>query len=160
MAATVDLTDIIPDLITELTVPGVVSFADATDDEWLGHLRSGFWEAVLDGIIVGYTEADGLVSPLADGGPVMSRELQQVIIYYAGLRVIRNRMIDIKTKSKQVAGPVSVETEQSAMVLKSLVDELVRRRAVWLNRLSDVGATDSFYVDSVIARSVEFWDEF
>jgi hypothetical protein len=154
MAAAVDLADLIPDMKTELSVPGVDSFTGASDDEWLAQLRNAFWESVLDGIIVGYKETDGLVVPLDSSSTVaLTRDLQQVVIYYAGLRILRNRMVDIKTKTKSVAGPVTFEVEQSAMVLKGLFDELIRRRKIWLERLSDMGATDSFYVDAVVART-------
>lgn len=154
MSALVDLSDLTEDMKSELSVPGVDSFTDATNAQWLAQLRNAFWEAVLDGIIVGYQETDGIVRPIDTSSEVpLPRDLQQVVIYYAGLRILRNKMVDIKTKSKSVAGPVSFEVEQSAMVLKGLFDELVRRRKIWLERLSDIGATEAHYVDAVIARS-------
>lgn len=154
MSALVDLADLTEDMKSELSVPGVDSFTAATNAQWLAQLRNAFWEAVLDGIIVGYKETDGIVSPLDTSSTVaLPRDLQQVVIYYAGLRILRNKMVDIKTKTKSVAGPVSFEVEQSAMVLKGLFDELVRRRKIWLERLSDMGATEAHYVDAVIART-------
>lgn len=154
MSAFVDLSDLTDDMKSELSVPGVDSFTTATDSQWLSQLRNAFWETVLDGIIVGYQESDGVVSPIdASSSTPLARDLQQVIIYYAGLRILRNKMIDIKTKTKSAAGPVSFEVEQSATVLKGLFDELVLRRQIWLKRLSDIGSTDSYYVDAVIARS-------
>ena len=154
MSAFVDLSDLTDDMKSELSVPGVDSFTTATDAQWLSQLRNAFWETVLDGIIIGYQESDGVVSPIdASSSVPLARDLQQVIIYYAGLRILRNKMIDIKTKTKSVAGPVSFEVEQSATVLKGLFDELVTRRKIWLKRLSDIGSTDSHYVDAVIARS-------
>lgn len=154
MSALVDLADLTEDMKSELSVPGVDSFTAATNAQWLSQLRNAFWEAVLDGIIVGYQETDGIVRPIDTSSTVaLTRDLQQVIIYYAGLRILRNKMVDIKTKTKSVAGPVSFEVEQSAMVLKGLFDELIRRRKIWLERLSDTGATEAHYVDAVIARS-------
>lgn len=149
--AVVDLADLVADMETELSVPGTATWGAATEEQWVAHLRNAFWEAVLDGIIVGYTENEGLVSPKSGDG-TLPRELQQVIIYYGGIRIIRNKLLDLKTKFKTSAGTVAYETEQSANVLKGLLDELVRRRNIWLQRLSDMGTTDSQYVDAVVMR--------
>lgn len=151
MAATIDLSDLIDDMKTELSVPGETSFAAATDAQWLSQLRNAFWECSLDGLITGYTESDGIVSPLSGTTP-LARDLQQVVIFYAGVRVLRNKLVDLKTRFATEAGPVKYEVEQSAAVLKGILDELIRRRNVWLIRISDVGHTNASYVDMVISR--------
>jgi CelD/BcsL family acetyltransferase involved in cellulose biosynthesis len=73
---------------------------------------------------------------------------------------MRNRLLDLKTRFRAEAGPVKYEIEQSAQVLKGLLDELVRRRNVWLTRLSDLGSASTYYTDMVIARtdSISFGD--
>lgn len=152
MAATVDLSELVEDTKAELNVPGVDNYASATVDQWTTQLRNAFWEAVIDGIIVGYEESDGIVSPKSGTTP-LGRELQQVIIFYVGVRVIRNKLLDQKTKFAASAGPVKYEYQQSANVLKGLLDEWVNRRSVWLTRLSDIGKVDSYYVDALTARS-------
>jgi hypothetical protein len=134
-------------------VPGQAAVVGGTEAEWVAQLRNAFWEAVLDGIIVGYTEADGVVKPLEASGKALSRDLQQVIVFYAGVRVLKNRLMDLKTRFAAQAGPVRYETEQSAQVLRGLLDEAVRRRNIWLERLSDLGVTDSYYIDAVTART-------
>ena len=151
MAATVDLSDLIEDMKTELSVPGETGFVNSTDAQWLSHLRNAFWEAVLDGIIHNYVESDGIVSPSSGSDP-LTRELQQLVIYYGGIRIIRNKLLDLKTRFKAEAGPVKYEIEQSASVLKGLLDELVRRRNVWLVRLSTLGQSPTYYADMVISR--------
>lgn len=151
MAATVDLNDLIDDMKTELAVPGESGFANATDAEWLSQLRNAFWECALDGLISGYQESDGVVSPIS-GSTALPRDLQQVVIYYAGVRILRNKLVDLKTRFVTEAGPVKYEIEQSAAVLKGILDELIRRRNVWLIRISDVGHTNARYVDMVISR--------
>jgi hypothetical protein len=156
----VDLSDLIEDMKSELSVPGETSYATATDAQWVAQLRNAFWEAVLDGIINGYVESDGIINPSASGGADLGRDFQQVIIYYAGIRIMRNRLLDLKTRFRAEAGPVKYEIEQSAQVLKGLLDELVRRRNVWLTRLSDLGSASTYYTDMVIARtdSISFGD--
>lgn len=150
--AAVDLSDLVEDAQAELNVPGVDNYPDATSEQWVAQLRGAFWEAVLDGVITNYTESDGVVSPKS-GTETLSRELQQLIIYYVGVRVIKNKLLEAKTSFKTAAGPVKYEYEQSANVLKGILDEFVRRRNFWLMRLSDAGTVDTHYVDMVITRN-------
>lgn len=158
----VDLGDLTELLLAEVDAPGEDSFPDATDDDWVNNLRSAFWEAVLDGVIPPnqFTENDGLVAPVDENGEDLSRELQQLIILYAGVRVIRNKMRVMNTLFRSKAGPVEFETQQSANVLKAIMDELVRKRNLVLQRLSDLGTVESHYIDMVIERndSIAFGD--
>ena len=147
----VDLADLVEDVKSEMNVPGVDNYPDATDDQWVTQLRNAFWEVVLDGLISGYTESDGIVSPQS-GTTELSRELQQLIVYYVGVRVAKAKLLELRTAFKAAAGPVKFEYEQSAGVMKELLQEYVRRRNFWLARLSDVGSVPSYYLDGVMAR--------
>lgn len=150
----VDLGDLIEMVQSEVDAPGEDSFPNATDDDWLNNLRSAFWEAVLDGVISPskYTEDEGSITPIDVTDPDLSREMQQLIVLYAGVRVIRNKIRTMNTVFRTKAGPVEFETQQSANVFKTILDELVRRRNLILTRLSDVGAANSYYIDMVLAR--------
>ena len=150
----VDLGDMIEFLQTEVDAPGEDSFPDATDDDWLSNLRSAYWEVVLDGIVSGsrYTETDGLIEPTDTTDDDLSRELQQLVVLYAGVRVIRNKIRTMNTVFRTKAGPVEFETQQSANVFKTILDQLIRRRNIILERLSDLGSANSYYVDMVLAR--------
>lgn len=152
MSVSVDLSDLVDDLKAELNVPGNNSYPDATEDEWLNQMRNSFWEVVLDGLITGYTESDGIIKPNSSSGQKLGRDFQQIIIFYAGIRVVRNQLRDIQTVFRTKAGPVEYEVQQSAQVLKTLLDELTNRRKFILQRLSDGGSSDAYYVDSLIAR--------
>jgi hypothetical protein len=149
----IDLGDLIEFLQSEVDAPGEDSFPDASDDDWLSNLQSAFWEAVLDGVIDPglFTESDGVITPVS-GSTEISRELQQLIVFYAGVRVVRNKIRNMNTVFRAKAGPVEYETQQAATVLKALLDELVRKRNLILTRMSDLGGTSTFYVDSVIER--------
>ena len=148
----IDLGELIPNLVGEVNPPGGNMFPNATDDDWLVRLQNAFWETVLDGIVSGYTESDGEVTP-DSGTTEFPRDLQQLVIFYAGISIIRNKMHDVKAKFRAKAGPVEYETEQAATILKAVMDELVRRRNIILNRLADLGRADSFYIDMVLERS-------
>jgi hypothetical protein len=147
----VDLSDLVEDVKSEMNVPGADNYPDATDDQWVTQLRNAFWEVVLDGLISGYTEDSGIVSPQS-GATDLSRELQQLIIYYVGVRVTKSKLLELRTSYKTAAGPVKFEYEQSAGVMKEILAEYVRRRNVWLRRLSDLGAAPTYYIDGVMAR--------
>jgi hypothetical protein len=156
----VDLSDLVELLRAEVDAPGDNSFTDAVDADWVNQLRSGFWETVLDGIMMGYQEVDGIVTPIFPVIDDLSREYQQLVIFYAGVRVVRNKLRTMGTAFRAKAGPVEYETQNSAQVLKSIMDELINKRNIILRRLSDLGSSKSYYVDMVISRdeSLAFGD--
>ena len=149
----IDLSDLVELLQAEVDVPGVDSYPGALEDDWTNQLRSAFWELVLDGILSGYEEEDGIVTPIATGGDDLSKEMQQLVIMYAGIRIVRNKLLNAQSVFKAKAGPVEYQTEQAATVLKGVLDELVRRRNIILTRLSDVGGSPTYYIDAVLGRS-------
>lgn len=147
----VDLGDLIENLQAEINPPGSNLYPDAVDDDWVTRLVNAFWETILDGLITGYTESDGLVTP-SSGTTELTRDLQQLVIFYAGITVVRNSLRDINTALRAKAGPVEFETQKSANTLRDILKELQQRRAILLSRLSDLGVTDSYYIDGVLAR--------
>lgn len=155
----VDLGDLVEDLQSEVNPPGNDLFPGAIDDEWISNLRNAFWQARLEGMLAGYTESDGVITPIT-GTTDLSRDLQQLIIVYAGMRVVRNTLRSLNTMFSAKAGSVSFETQQSAQVLKGLLDDLKYEKELILTRLSDVGQVPSHYIDAVLARddSVTFGD--
>lgn len=151
--AIVDLVDLVADLKSQVNPPGSDLYPDASEDDWVLYLRNGFWDAYLDGVIsTTFTEFEGEVRPVS-GTSTFTRDLQQIAIFYASMRIIENRMTDVKTAFRAKAGPVSYETEQSAQVLKAVIDSLRARRNLLLSRLSDGGTTPSYVFDGVIART-------
>lgn len=153
----VDLGDLIENLQAEINPPGSNLYPDAVDDDWVTRLVNAFWETVLDGLITGYTESDGLVSP-SSGSTELARDLQQLVIFYAGITVVRNSLRDINTQLRAKAGPVEFETAKSANTLRDILKELQQRRALLLGRLSDMGVTDSYYIDAIVARDESYLD--
>ena len=150
----VDLSDLVENLKREVSSPGNedTTFPNATDADWLGNLQDGFWECTLDGVISGYTESDGIVTP-SSGSTDLSRDLQQLVVFYAGFKIVRNELRSLPTVFRARSGESEYEKQQAATVLKSLMDELTRKRNVLLDRLSDIGAVDATYVDAVVQRT-------
>lgn len=147
----VDLGDLIESLQREVSPPGEDLFPNATDDDWFGNLQDAFWEARLDGLLEGFTESDGSVVPTS-GTTDLSRDMQQIVVLYAGVRIVRNHLRSLNTVFRSKAGPVEFETQKSAQLLKGLLDELRSRRNLVLTRLSDLGAVNSYYIDAIVAR--------
>jgi hypothetical protein len=151
----VDLGDLTDNLIAEVNAPGEDVFASAVEDDYLLRLQNAFWEATLDGIISGYTETDGVITP--DSGTTdISRELQQLVIFYAGISIVRNHLRNLNTVFRAKAGPVEFETQNAATVLRDLLAELQKKRAIVLDRLSETYSTDTYYIDAVAARDESF----
>lgn len=160
----VDLGDLIESLRREVNSPGNEAFPNATDDDFVGHLEDAFWETVLDGLISGtaYTAADGLITQIdPPATPVeLGRDLQQIIVLYAGIRILRNELRNLNTGFRSKAGPVEFETTKSAQLLKDLLSELQERRKILLTRLGDLGSVDTYYIDAIVNRdySIQYGD--
>lgn len=148
----VDLSDLVENLKREVNAPGLDQFPDATDAQYLGNLQDGFWETVLDGAILGYTEADGIVTPKS-GTTDLARELQQLVIFYAGARILRNQLRDIKSSFRAKAGPVEFEQQQSASLLTAILKDLMDRRLALIDQLATPQNRNTYVFDGVRARA-------
>lgn len=163
--ATVDITELIPNIEAWLTIPGSDSpYADATDEEWTLKLVNAFWQAVLDGNIENYTiDEDGLISPIDGGDSTFEREYQQLVVIYAAMNVVNAQLLANPTSFRAQAGPVEYESETAASVLTTLMADLRMQKELILNRLSDLGLnTSSFYYDGTFQRreNQEFSDQY
>lgn len=149
----VDLGDRIPDLVAEINPPGVDLYTAAGDADWIDRLKNGFWSAVLEGVIKGYAvDDDGLVTPTT-GTTDMPRDLQQIVVLYTAYKVVLYKLLEAKTRFKAVAGPVSYETEQSAGVLREVLQNIRNSLNLVINRLGDMNAVNTTVLDAVIERS-------
>lgn len=150
----IDLEDLVPSLKREVNPPGTDLFPNATEAEWLGHLQDAFWEARLHGMLVGYTESDGLVSAIGSSSD-MTRDLQQLVVLYAGFRIVLSQFRNIRSSFRAKAGPVEYETTQAATVLRDVLKAIEDKIKLVLGRLSDVGMGSATAVfDAVIERTV------
>lgn len=150
----VDLGDLIESLRREVSAPGAeeTTFPNASDDTFFGHLQDAFWEMWIEsGLLGDYTEVDGLVTHV-NGGADLGRGLQQLVVLYAGIRIMRNELRSMNTMFRAKGGPVEYETQKSAAVLKAVYDDLVNRRNYVLVALGDVGAVNTYYIDAVMER--------
>jgi hypothetical protein len=144
----IDLSDYIDSLRREVTPPGSTLFTDVSDAVMVGYLADGFWEARLDGLLVGFeSDPDGIVTPLVVGADDLSRAPISLIILYAGIRILRNKILNTNTMLKATAGSVAFEQQNSATVLAEMLkqlritkDQLLLNSAVLATRVSMVDA--------------------
>lgn len=152
----VDLSNYVETLKREVTPPGSTLFADVGEDTWIGYLADAFWEARLDGFLSSWEASeDGIVTPSEVGGDDMPRDSVALVVLYAGIKVLRNRILNINTGFRAKAGPVEYETQNSATVLAEMLkqlqgvkDRLLKARDDALN----VNGTTTLLVDGYSVR--------
>lgn len=149
----VDVVDLIPSLKREIAAPGE-TVADLNNSEWIGHLTDAFWEARLHGLLSDYTEESGLIESIDPSGSDLPREMQQLIVLYAGFRIAITSYRNLNSSFRAKSGPVEYEVQKSAQTLKSLLDTIKGRIDLVLRNLSSYDTSTSVAVfDSVIEAS-------
>jgi hypothetical protein len=153
----VDLLDYVDSLKREVSPPGTDLFAGVTDDVYAGYLADAFWEVRLDGFVEPYVaDADGIITPATPGAPDISREDIALVILYAGIKIVRNRIMSTNTRLSAKAGPVEFTTESSANVLTEMLKELsaIKNRLLYLKTYNqDIQLIDAFSARSVSGPS-------
>lgn len=149
----VDLSEeLIDSLKREVNPPGTDGFVSATEDEWLGNLLDSFWEAKLYGFFTNYSaDVDGNVSPIT-GTDEIPREQQELIVLFAGARVIRNELKNKNTHFRAQAGPVEFEVDNSATLLVQILKDIRSKVDLALAVVGTISATSITYVDSLLGR--------
>lgn len=133
------ISDLIPMLKREINAPGFEQYPDIGGGDQLGYIEDGFWDVRLAGMLGSYTVEYGqnLPTPLTTGAKYFTdsstktEDLEQkywmMIILFAGLRLLRLKIMNLAVNFKAEAGPVSYEQQASATVLRALLDSLMKR---------------------------------
>lgn len=101
------------------------------------------------GAIVGYDEPVGF-DPATD----LSRDLQQLIVLWAGWKIVLARLGSLHSLFRAKAGNVEYETQQSASVLKGLLDVIKARIDQVTDNLSTYSSGPGVVMlDAVIERN-------
>jgi len=148
--AAVDLNDLVPSLIAQVSSPASPA---STSLNWLQYLLNGFYLAQLEGLLKGWQcDDDGEVTQVG-GSATLDRAQQQIIVLYAAIDITRNELRQLKAVFKAKAGPVQYETQQHATVLKTVLDSLLQQKDLIIDRLGDgAGGAGTYVLDSVLAR--------
>lgn len=147
----VDLEDLVPTLRREVSPPNEDLYLDLADADLVGHLSDSFWEARLFGFFDNYDEVEGIVSPIS-GTTDLSRQDQALVVIFAGIRIIRNAVINKNTVFRTKAGPVEFETQNSATVLAEVLKQLQAKVTFIHEQLGSLGAVTDYYIDGLAAR--------
>lgn len=147
--ASFDVEDLVEDLQAALRTPGSTEFDNVSNTEMAIYLRNAFWQAYLDGFLRDFTESDGLITHRTDTSEEFTRDLQQLLILYTAIDVLRIKLGSLKTSFRAKAGSVEYETSQSATILKALLEEYATRREHLIDTLSVNSETGGlFYSDT------------
>ncbi len=151
----INLEDLILSLKREVSPPGLDIYGSISDAEWLGHLTDAFWEARLSGLLGKYTETNGEIVPINPSDPDIPRDMQQLIVLFAGFRMALTSFSNVNSSFRAKAGPVEYEVQKSAQVIKGLLDALKARLDFVLKNLSvyGVSGTSVAIFDAVIEAS-------
>lgn len=143
----VDLSDFTDVLRREITPPGTTLFAAVTDAELTSYLADAFWEARLDGLLDSWSsDEDGLVTSESSGGADLPRDRVALIVLYAGIRMLRNHLMNVGTHFRAVAGPVEFETKNSANLLTDMLAQLKETKHRLLDKEGELWGNTSVYV--------------
>jgi hypothetical protein len=169
----VDLSDYVGTLRREVSPPGSVTFADVDDDVFTLTLADSFWEVRLDGFAEPFSaDPDGIVVPVNSAEVVagdlsytltpydpavdISRTDIALICLYAGIKIIRNRLMEQPSKTMAKAANVEFEQDFSANLLVEMLKELsaTKQRLLYLKTYNqDVTIIDAFSARSMSASS-------
>jgi len=170
----VDLNNLVDSLKSEVNPPGTDFYPNATDEQWALKLSDAFWELRLKGVLGSWEEnvaarggpagfSEQVVTPLNalvgyDGlsgynvDTDMPRDLQQLVVLWAGWKTSLTQFQNLSTMTKSVAGPVSFEVQKSAQVLKNLIDAMHEDIKLIIRNLSVYGVSSAFALDAIIER--------
>lgn len=156
---TVDLSDHVDSLKREVIPVGSDMFSDVTASVWLGHLTDAFWEARLDGFMEGFVADDEGLITNENGSADLDRRWVALIVLYAGIRVLRNRILNMNTSFRAKAGPVEFEQQNSATMLAEMLKQLRATKDRILDDLDD-NATGVIALDALSVRlfdAASYW---
>ena len=159
---TTELSTLIGNFRREVGGPDIASVAD---DLITQHLSDGFYDSQLDGLLQSYALTTQFVTSPYTATTVtndLSGEQQQLIVFYAGCRYIRNEIRNTDTQFRAHTGPAEFEVHKSATALVDLLKSMESRKALLRFRLGAAGlpgATDSFIHDAY-SDSSDYYNDY
>jgi hypothetical protein len=145
-----ELVDLVEAYKREVAVPGtfVTAFPSTTDAHIAASLGDAFGEAQLDGFFHTMTldvDAGEITPDLSTAGAAL-------VVIYAGMRLIRQRILTLSTESSYKAGPVEYAIKQSAAAMTELLKALTARKNQILDNARRGNGTSVFVLDAYVTR--------
>lgn len=151
----VELGDFVDALKREVQPPGTDVFTGVNDTAWIGYMSDAFWEARLDGLLADFSLVDETLKYIPSRDPDRERQAVALVILYAGIKVLRNRILNMGTSSKlrAKAGPVEFEQEgaNSATMLAEMLKQLKATKDRILDEIKN-GGSDVLILDAFSVR--------
>lgn len=146
----VALTTLVPSLRRAANPPGQDFYPGTGTNEWRGRLADAFWKARLNDFFAGYAidEAGANIVPIDSGGEDLDRAEQELIVQFAALTAIRNKIMALPTATRRQAGPVETETQRSAQVLVQVLKDVT----------AELNATREIVISASTPRAAAFFD--
>ena len=152
----VDVADFVDSLKREVRPPGSALYSSVTPEEWIGYLTDAFWEARLDGFLSGFVvEGTGTVAefvPSTPGGPEITAADVALVILYAGIKVLRNQILNMNSTFKAKAGAVEFEQQSSATALAEMLKQLRSTKDRILEAAEENSPTSVMLIDAYSTR--------
>lgn len=152
----VALTTLVDALKREVQPPGADLFSDVTQSTWVGYLADAFWEVRLDGFLPNYaTDGAGVATTVVpiSGTTELPREMGALVVLYAGVKVLRNKILNTNTTFRAKAGPVEFEQQNSANLLVEMLKQLKATKDRVIENLDTAGGmTGAYVLDAFSAR--------
>lgn len=152
----VDLADYVQSLKREIEPPGSDLFGTVTPEMWVGYLSDAFWEARLDGFLEGYTTDEAGPGDIQivsmTGGVDVDKRWMALVVLYAGVKILRNRILNMSTTFRAKAGPVEFEQQNSATMLAEMLKQLKATKDRIIVELDSIGQTHVMVLDAYSTR--------
>lgn len=159
----VELSNYVATLTRQVTPLGGSLPAGVTNSQMIGYLVDAFWQARLDGLMVGFAcDTQGSITPLHGGDPDLDQRYVAMIVLYAAITILSNQILQSaggSTKFRAKAGPVEFEQETatSATVLAEMLKQLRLTKDQILEELDSlVGVTHTYYLDAYSVRALDY----
>jgi hypothetical protein len=164
----VALSDLVPSLLREVQTPGTNTYPNATIEDWQGYLADAFWEVSLLGIIcpTRFTESGFEISSVSPTGSDLGRDYQQLLVLWAGARVVSNKILEYNSAFRAHAGPVEFEQRKAASVLTAVLERIQKRLDDIMAHLPNKVKTNTVHYFDVISERTanrapaDFYDRF
>jgi hypothetical protein len=150
-----ELADLVEAYKREVALPGAFAtdFPTITDAAIQAALGDAFAEAQLDGFFgkMELDTEDWVVSPdLSTAGAAL-------VVTYAGIRVLRQRLLAQGAESRYKAGPVEYESRQNSYAQTELLKQLERRKNQIIEQAQRGVGTSVFMLDGYAHRGNAFY---
>jgi hypothetical protein len=130
-------TDLVPMVNREVNPPGLELFDGASNSDLVGYIEDAFWDARLSGLLDGWTIIAGssFATPVA-GNYITDSSTQledfpydyrMLVVLFAGIRILRLKILNLAVNFKAVAGPTEYEQQASATTLRAVLDSMQGR---------------------------------